>query len=704
MPNFTTYTMKVLMIRGPGSAWIVLGLSWAALAFVAPAAALATPAWLSPSKIAEFSEDQKATVAVAMDARGDTAIAWVQPNGARSVIEAAWRPVGGAFGTPVVLSSPNMTSFNPLIAMDPQGDTTVAWLSYNNEQAIYTTSEGNVSAAWRPAGGTFSEPVMLTGREEEKEPVLAMDPQGEAILAWVSFDGSLTHIEETSRPAGGSFSVPKMISNEAVHNTSSTEYFTSYTPAIAVDPNGDVAVVWQVFPAEIKGQDGSPPYIQIATRSAEGAFSSPVNLSASEAAYPAIAMNAHGETTVVWEKQKAIEVSTRKGIAESFETPLALPSEVRGVQPKVAMDAAGDITVACSESGLTVVTRSAHGSFGSPVEFNLSDGSNPTPAELAMDDQGNGAVVWADSGINGSFAEGSTKPAGGTFGAPVYLSSGFLYVATELTQPISVAMDSRGNVASAWIGTEAAKQIVEVAGYQSSGPSLEALQTPTEGEAGTALAFSVTPQSVWSTVASTTWSWGDGSPDASGTSVTHAFKAPGAYQVSVSATDALGNLTNATRTITIQASPANHTNPNPNPTPAPPQPKPKAAEAAVSAFTPLFATRASTGGSSLGLLVGIPAVKGARAGDTIVVRCTAGCQRPLHEIVHVRKHHDAGDTIAISPPLPVYRTTRIEIELLAPGHVARFVQYHFIRTTRGLIAYKTHKGCLSPAGRPRSCP
>jgi hypothetical protein len=124
----------------------------------------------------------------------------------------------------------------------------------------------------------------------------------------------------------------------------------------------------------------------------------------------------------------------------------------------------------------------------------------------------------------------------------------------------------------------------------------------------------------------------------------------------------------------------------------------------VSAFTPLFATRASTGGSTLGLLVAITEVGGARRGDTIVVRCIAGCQHTLHETRHVRRHNNAHGTIAITPPLVLHRSTRIEIDLLERGHIARYVQYRFVRTRRGVIAYITHTGCLSSAGRRGTCP
>lgn len=47
------------------------------------------------------------------------------------------------------------------------------------------------------------------------------------------------------------------------------------------------------------------------------------------------------------------------------------------------------------------------------------------------------------------------------------------------------------------------------------------------------------------------WSWGDGSAETTGDSVTHSFAAPGTYEVTVTATDAAGNAGSAKRTITV---------------------------------------------------------------------------------------------------------------------------------------------------------
>ncbi len=655
-----------------------------------PSVARATPAWVGLSDISDGSYNAAESAAVGMDAKGDTMLVWVQNNGTKNLIAAARRPAGGEFGAPVWLSSPEVNSSSPVVATDPRGDATVAWIEGE------APDQGHIQATWCPAGGAFTPPKTLTG-PGATNPVVAMDSKGDATVAW-EWNNSFEEIDAASRLAGGEFEERASLSGYTFNN--------AVMPAVAMDPEGNTTVVWKDDEGGTPG-DEYPNLIQMSTQPASAGFGPPTGF-ALDASYPAVSMDSYGDTTVVWARKEnatnIIEASTRTSLNASFETPVVLsssPSEEDEymIRPEVAMDAAGDTIAAWASHGnMKMAIRPARGSFGKPIELLKSSTFIEGLPAVAMDSRGDSVVLWWQTTVDqGNKPLGSGMLAGGTFGVPAFPPTASLYSGAP-SSPASLAIDSQGDAVSAWINGER----VQVVGYQAGGPWLEELQAPTSGQAGAALMFSVSPLSVWSTVTSTTWSWGDGSPETSGTSATHVFSAPGTYQVSVSATDALDNVTNATRTITIEASPAIQPETQSQPTNRKPNtPVPKAV---VSAFTPLFATRASTGGTTLGLLVGIPAVKRARAGDTIVLRCIAGCQRPLREIVHLGVHHDAHGAITISPPFVLLRATRIEIQLLAPGHVARFVLYHFVRTPRGLIAYAARKGCLSPAGRPQRCP
>jgi PKD repeat protein len=122
------------------------------------------------------------------------------------------------------------------------------------------------------------------------------------------------------------------------------------------------------------------------------------------------------------------------------------------------------------------------------------------------------------------------------------------------------------NVAAATLGSDGQGDVVASWGVVASGvssigarildggaPTLGAVGTPASATAGQAAAFAATAADRFSPVASTTWAFGDGSPAATGASVQHTFAAAGSYDVTVTATDAVGNATSATRKVTVAA-------------------------------------------------------------------------------------------------------------------------------------------------------
>ena len=63
--------------------------------------------------------------------------------------------------------------------------------------------------------------------------------------------------------------------------------------------------------------------------------------------------------------------------------------------------------------------------------------------------------------------------------------------------------------------------------------------------------FSVSPVDAWSAVASTRWSFGDGTA-ASGRRVSHRYAVPGAYPVTATSSDVLGNSSQAIRAVLVK--------------------------------------------------------------------------------------------------------------------------------------------------------
>lgn len=135
------------------------------------------------------------------------------------------------------------------------------------------------------------------------------------------------------------------------------------------------------------------------------------------------------------------------------------------------------------------------------------------------------------------------------------------------------------------------------------------------------------------------------------------------------------------------------------------EPPPPPAPAAISvppptrlaAFKPLFVTRAGRG-RRLGTFNGIGDVVGARRGAVLRVLCVRGCVRRLRV---VRRIPGRGSLkIRLDRALRIRSSTRIELQLSAPGFVIRYQRYRFRRRPEGTRAVQVSSGCLS-SRKPR---
>jgi hypothetical protein len=208
--------------------------------------------------------------------------------------------------------------------------------------------------------------------------------------------------------------------------------------------------------------------------------------------------------------------------------------------PQVASDSTGKATVLwISAKTLVVRDVAADEAMGARSAISVPS-DEPGPPVLAGNPSGALIVLW--QGIP-SHLRYAFRPAGSSFGP-----------ARDLVTPIatgfySAGIDSEGNAAGAWNFAPGA--VSQIAGFDAAGPRLSGVQIPTSGQVGTSLGFSLgSAFDVWSPIASTDWDFGDGGR-ASGSSVNHTYNAAGNYRPSVSVTDAVGNASSASGSLSV---------------------------------------------------------------------------------------------------------------------------------------------------------
>ena len=162
---------------------------------------------------------------VALDAGGNGFAVW-QSSG--SIIEAATRTVAGSWSAPQPLSSPGYAE-RPQVGVDSAGEAVAVW--------SFHSANVRVEAAVRRAGGSWAPAQTLSSPGADAlQPQVDVNPRGNAIAAWVSFDGRTSVIQTTSRSRGGAWSAVQDISPRSPDLGA---------PRIALDAAGDAVAVWR---------------------------------------------------------------------------------------------------------------------------------------------------------------------------------------------------------------------------------------------------------------------------------------------------------------------------------------------------------------------------------------------------------------------------------------------------------------------------
>ena len=324
--------------------------------------------------------------------------------------------------------------------------------------------------------------------QSAREPQIAVDEAGDAVAVWKRSNGTNFVIEAATSPAGKGWSLPSKLSD----GTQNAE-----RPQIAVDAAGDAVAVWA-------RSNSTHLVVEAATHPTGGGWSLPSKLSdeAQSAFNARVAIDAVGDAVAVWERSNGtheVIEATRHPAGGNWSAPNKLSDEAQtAAEPQVAVDQAGDAV-----------------------------------------------AVWDRFNGTNQVVEAAAHPAGGGWSVPSKLSD----EAQSAGEP-QIAVDQAGDAVAVWERSNGPNFVVEAAAYDAAPPRLKAVSIPSDGRVGMPLSFSSTAIDAFSPNLQTSWSFGDRAT-ASGPSVTHAYAAPGSYEVALKVLDGVGNATSKTQTVTI---------------------------------------------------------------------------------------------------------------------------------------------------------
>jgi hypothetical protein len=641
------------------------------LASAVLAGALAGPAsaaWTGATDLAPANPAGKPVgpPSIALGVDGTGFAAFQRYDGANLRAAVATRLPGAGFGSTRDLSPAGKDAFSPAVAVDRQGNATLAWLQ---------GPDFTIQARFRPAGGDWTEPVTVSAPGVTTAPAVAVGDNAAAVLVWGrATGGQVRRVEAAVRMAGdGAFGAPLPVSPDA-------GFGLCQAPHVAMDAAGDVAAIWTR-----RTSLGGDYRVETAVKPAAAAAFQPADTRSAQTGNAGcntdIRMTPGGRATAIWDQRDAADAKFYVAVADRsapFTAPWSAQTKIStltvdSTEPVVALDDAGNAGATWLAGGQIVSAFRGAGAFSAPPA--PLSGATTLRGEAVAASAGGDMLAAYVGTSNGSDAIFSARRVLGTpFGnvLPVTVTS----PGGRLDSP-QVALDDQGNAFAVWQQTVGGATTAQVSGFDPVAPAITAAGVPASGIAGTPVSMAAAATDRMS-APELRFDFGDGS-SAAGGAVAHIYARPGDYTVTVSATDASGNASSVARPIHIAPAPiAGNTGPN------------RVLAAAAASWDRLRNGRTRMKTFVVNELVGPEVVKLACKGK--------GCRRGVNKTV--RKH---GKTVSFTKQvkgMTLRPGAALTVTITRPGFVSRVISYTMIHKRDP----KKLTRCQAPgAKRPGSC-
>jgi hypothetical protein len=280
-------------------------------------------------------------VAIARDGRA--VAVWNGGPSTAPTVQASVRPPGGRWSTPVTLSTDAYGE--PQIGIDRSGNAIVAWAG----------GSGAIDTASLPAGGTWTQVKTLAPRGQAVS--LAVNSAGAAIVTWSTRFATLAD----SGTVLGGFVTPVTVGPPVGYPVGHTR--------VALNDAGQAALAWHL----------SANFV--ATRSADGTWSTPTQLSAHNDGPVDVAIDGAGDAIAVFEQPHLVSGSEYTATVYASKRPaggtwgppalLSVPGD-DAAGPRAVADTAGTFVVAWQDRTthtLNVLTSPPGGGFAPAATF-----------------------------------------------------------------------------------------------------------------------------------------------------------------------------------------------------------------------------------------------------------------------------------------------------------------------------------------------
>jgi hypothetical protein len=234
-------------------------------------------------------------VALATDARGDTAIAWasersVGPVQTQAAVNVAFSGAGGRAVTRTLWRSSDAQVGGVAVALDGRGELTVVWIDAARGRNGATLSPHTIRAAFRSPSGRWS-PVKIIGYSRpllDADLRLAVAPDHEVLVTWVAHTRNAPGVAAAWRKPGGRFGPDGAVSRAK--------------SAMMGDPTPlfDGSGAAHVYGTVSCGRGIRTCATMVSTAPRGHRFGAPLLIAPAPAEFPVVSFSAPGRTLIAW--------------------------------------------------------------------------------------------------------------------------------------------------------------------------------------------------------------------------------------------------------------------------------------------------------------------------------------------------------------------------------------------------------------------
>jgi len=292
------------------------------------------------------------------------------------------------FSQALSVSASGYDSYAPRVAYDREGDATLVWVRESQEYP----HPMRVQMRSRSHDGVWSSTLTLSPSDQAPRlPKVAVDDDGDAVVVWDAFNGAEYGVYARGVSRTGTLGPVLALSATGV---------TIHGTDVAVDPDGDAVVTW----AEWHSDGSVYPMMRRFSRSGSLSAATVLSSSPARAEPPAVAFDREGDALLAWANDNVVQARTlsASGTLGGLKMVSGRVSPIdRHFTAKVTVDRDGDALVTwlhwtAADQSTQVIGRwvSRDGTVG--VVHQLTPGSHPDLVNysVAGDLDGDVMLTW----------------------------------------------------------------------------------------------------------------------------------------------------------------------------------------------------------------------------------------------------------------------------------------------------------------------